>query len=120
MTRLLHDRYVVFDATRGCDLVTGDEVALASIEDDRLISSCQSESSVNAHARGIGQSVPGISEVLGHGRDGEPRWIVVDARNAGQAGAIARRLQKYAVRSYRIEPGCCDFSRPVSRTGRRS
>ncbi len=33
----------------------------------------------------------GISEVLGHGRDGEPRWIVVDARNAVQAGAIGRR-----------------------------
>ena len=37
---------------------------------------------------------PGLAplmEVLDHGRDGDPRWVVSDARNAAQAAAMARR-----------------------------
>ena len=86
MTRLLHDRYVMFDGARGCDLVSGHEVALDALppEDSPLGGeSCEL----------------GLSEVLAHGRDGEPRWLVIDARNGIQAAAIARRAAALARRS---------------------
>ena len=85
MTRLLHDRYVMFDDARGCDLVSGHEVALDALPDDSPFDgeSCEL----------------GLSEVLAHGRDGAPRWLVVDARNGTQAAAIARRAGRIARRS---------------------
>src|SRR5688572_21417355 len=84
MARLLHDRYVLFDGTRGCDLVTGREVTTHALADTRSIPNSQLN-------RGATAQSTAIAEVLAHGRDGEPRWIVVDARNAGQASAIARQ-----------------------------
>jgi DNA-binding NtrC family response regulator len=86
MTRLLHDRYVMFDEARGCDLVSGREITLDALppEDSPLEGeSCEL----------------GLSEVLAHGRDGEPRWLVIDARNGIQATAIARRAAQVARRS---------------------
>ena len=84
MARLLHDRYVVFDRTRGCDLVTGREVTTHALENTRSIPDSQSD-------RGAATQNTVIAEVLAHGRDGEPRWIVADARSAGQAGSIGRQ-----------------------------
>ncbi len=85
MTRLLHDRYVVFDGTRGCDLVSGHEVMLDALPADDP-------------ALEVGSWELGISEVLDHGRDGEPRWLAVFARNGTQASAIGRRAAATARR----------------------
>ncbi len=78
MARLIRDRYFAYDADRGCDLVTGDEVRLDDLPD---ISACTS-------------ALPGtlapLVEVFGHGRDGDPRWVVANATNASQAGSLAR------------------------------
>jgi DNA-binding NtrC family response regulator len=90
MTRLLHDRYLPLDDARACDLVTGEEVALNGLP----IPNSQSDARANSQALEVGARNSwelGVDEVLSHGRDGEPRWIVADVRNAAQAGALARR-----------------------------
>ena len=82
MTRLLHDRYVVFDGARGCDLVSGHEVMLDALPADDP-------------ALEAGSAELGISEVLDHGRDGEPRWLVLFARNGTQASAIGTTSRRH-------------------------
>ncbi len=74
MPRLLHDRYVAYDDTHGCDLATGDEVRLDALP---------TESSE--------EEIPALVELLNDGRDGSPRWVVLDVGNGAQAAAIARR-----------------------------
>jgi DNA-binding NtrC family response regulator len=68
----------MFDDSRGCDLVTGVEVVPGA--DLALEPRDPAEQPSGA-----------FLEALEHGREGEPRWIVADARNASHAAAIARR-----------------------------
>jgi DNA-binding NtrC family response regulator len=77
---------MVFDGARGCDLVSGDAVALDALPAE--------DSPPEPGACELG-----LSEVLAHGRDGEPRWLVVDARNGIQAAAIGRRAAATARRA---------------------
>jgi DNA-binding NtrC family response regulator/tetratricopeptide (TPR) repeat protein len=88
--RLIQDRYFAYDEIRGCDLATGDEVRL-----DDLPADSANGGSVPLHdAAGLAPLV----EVLNDGRDGDPRWVVADARNRMQATAMARRAAAEARR----------------------
>lgn len=82
MTRLLRDRYVVVDGTRVCDLVTGRDMVLPSL----------------GGAGERGRPLASLSEALECGRDGEPRWIVIECANAAQAAAMTRRAADTAQR----------------------
>jgi DNA-binding NtrC family response regulator len=81
MTQLLHDRYYVYAAEHAWDLATGDSVPIAD-------------------ARASPPSpTPGpepLIEVLDHGREGEPRWVVVEAPPGASTRAIARRAAEQA------------------------
>ena len=89
MPRLLHDRYVAYDALHGCDLATGDEVRLDRLTDDT------SSGGLVARARpsrtSSSEGSPALGEVLADARDGAPRWVVADVRSGAQAAAFARR-----------------------------
>ena len=90
MTRLIRDRYFAYDEVRGCDLTTGDDVRLGDLPAD----SSDGEPASPLDACGLAPLV----EVLNDGRDGDPRWVVADARNGAQAAAMARRAAAEARR----------------------
>jgi DNA-binding NtrC family response regulator len=85
MVRLLRDRYYAYDSLHGCDLVTGDAVRLDDLPADDTPS----------HEPALAPFV----EVLNHGREGDPRWVVADARNGVQASALVRRAAAHARRT---------------------
>ena len=76
MTRLLHDRYYAYAAEHAWDLATGESVAITDI------------AAASPAAAPIAEP---LVEVLEHGRDGEPRWVVVETRAGQSSLAIARR-----------------------------
>jgi len=83
--RLIHDRYFACDEIHGCDLATGAAVRLDELPD---------EATGGLKASGYhddGRVPASLIEILNDGRDGEPRWIVADARNGVQAAAMAAR-----------------------------
>ena len=90
MTRLIQDRYFAYDEVRGCDLTTGDDVRL-----DDLPADIADDGSVPPQDAG---GLAPLVEVLNDGRDGDPRWVVADARNGAQAAAMARRAAAEARR----------------------
>jgi DNA-binding NtrC family response regulator len=81
MSRLLNDRYYTYGPAHAWDLATGESVRVDEIAD--------------------GASEPpapaSLVEVLDHGRDGEPRWIVADATSGPRSTIVARRLAAAAV-----------------------
>ncbi|MGE0444400.1 MAG: sigma 54-interacting transcriptional regulator [Vicinamibacterales bacterium] len=81
--QLLHDRYAVID-DRAYDLVEECGVALEDIGRDE------------SH-RGD-EELPPLGELMDHGRDGAPRWVVADARSSVQAAALGRRAAAAARR----------------------
>ena len=69
MTRLLHDRYYAYADDHAWDLATGDGVRIGDL--------------ATAHE---GAPAPAAwNEVLDHGRDGEPRWLALDAPTTGRS-----------------------------------
>ena len=84
MARVLRDRYFAYDRLHGCDLATGEAVRLDNLPEE-----------ANA---ALEPALAPLIEVLDHGREGDPRWVVADARNAVQAAAIARRAAAQARR----------------------
>ena len=82
MPKLIQDRYYAYDEIHGCDLTTGDEVRL-----DELPAEPADEESGPLDGS---LALAPLAEVLNDGRDGEPRWVVADARNGVQAGAMIR------------------------------
>ena len=76
MTRLLHDRYCAYGSSHAWDLTTGESVHLdATAADDAE------------------QPAPAsLLEVLDHGREGEPRWIVADTANGPRSPVLTRRV----------------------------
>ena len=81
MVHLLHDRYYAYDEDHCCDLASGDTLRVGDLPGDAVL-------------RERGMDPPGLAslmEVLDHGSDGEPRWVVSDASSAAQAAALARR-----------------------------
>jgi hypothetical protein len=81
MVQLLHDRYIAYDDERCWDLSTGEMRRVGDVTEEAC-----------SHGRAAEPAaLAPLMEVLDHGCDGDPRWIVSDARNAAQAGAMARR-----------------------------
>ncbi len=85
MSRLLHDRYFEYGTTHAWDLATGDSICVDAIAAD--------ETEPPAPASFL--------EVLDHGREGEPRWVVADTAHGPRSPVLARRVAAAArVRGY--------------------
>ena len=81
MIRLLHDRYYAYAAEHAWDLATGESVTIDTI----------------AMAPSVAAPVvEPLAEVLDHGRDGEPRWVVVETAAGPSSLAVARRVAEDA------------------------
>jgi DNA-binding NtrC family response regulator len=81
MSRLLHDRYYAFAPEHAWDLATGETVAIEAI---------------TAGPPTASPAVESLAEVLDHGRDGEPRWVVVETAATQSSTVIARRVAEDA------------------------
>ena len=77
MSRLLHDRYYAYGSSHAWDLATGANVRV----DDIVIDPA---ADLPAPAS--------LVEVLEHGREGEPRWVVADTTTGPRASDVARRV----------------------------
>jgi DNA-binding NtrC family response regulator len=75
MTRLLHDRYYAYADEHAWDLATGERVRIGEL---------------TAAPAPASPAAEPLIEVLEHGRDGEPRWVVLETA-AGQSLAVVRR-----------------------------
>ena len=75
MSRLLHDRYYAYGPAHAWDLATGDSVRVDEIAED------------------VGEppAPASLLEVLDHGRDSEPRWVVADTTKGPRSIVVARR-----------------------------
>ncbi len=83
MPHLLHDRYMLLDGDRACDLATGAEVRLSAL-------------ATSEPGEGDASLRP-VFEALDHGRDGHPRWVVAQARSHRHATATIERVAAAAV-----------------------
>src|SRR5262245_50437340 len=81
MSRLLHDRYYAYAAEHAWDLATGESVSLTDMTPPLPTSTALADALV---------------EVLDHGREGEPRWVVVETGAGAQSLAVARRIAEHA------------------------
>jgi hypothetical protein len=79
MTRFLHDRYYAYAADHAWDLATGESVPIAEL-------------AMTSSAAASPPVVEPLIEMLDHGRDGQPRWVVVETAAGQSALAIARRV----------------------------
>jgi DNA-binding NtrC family response regulator len=80
MSRLLHDRYCAYGSSHAWDLTTGASVRVDAIAADD----------------GEPPAPASLLEVLDHGREGEPRWVVVDSGNGPRPGVLIRRMASAA------------------------
>jgi DNA-binding NtrC family response regulator len=79
MTRLLHDRYYAYADAHAWDLATGAAVRVSELAEPR-----------GADAP-LAQPAPSmLIEVLDHGREGEPRWLMLDAPPVDRPAIIER------------------------------
>jgi hypothetical protein len=92
MTRLLHDRYYAYADEHAWDLATGESVRIGEL------------------ATAAAPASPGVEpliEVLEHGRDGEPRWVVLETA-AGQSSLAATRRAAAEARARGFVPIAVD------------
>jgi DNA-binding NtrC family response regulator/tetratricopeptide (TPR) repeat protein len=75
MNRLLHDRYCAYGSTHAWDLATGESVRVDAIDDTPELSPPAS-----------------LLEVLDHGREGEPRWVVADTTRGPRSQVVVKRV----------------------------
>ncbi len=87
MTPLVRDRYFAYDREHAWDLATGDVVLLADLDsaDDRS-APCPPP--------------PPLVEVLDHGREGEPRWVALDADERPAAAVVRSAADAARARGY--------------------
>ena len=86
MPRLIHDRYLANGGDAAWDLATGQMVPKTEIA---------------ATASGDEPPLASLIEVLDHGREGVPRWIVADVRRGSAlAAALDRAAADAAARGY--------------------
>ncbi len=76
MSRLLHDRYCAYGSSHAWDLTTGASVRVDAIAAD----DCEPPAPAS------------LLEVLDHGREGEPRWVVADTANGPRSPVLIRRV----------------------------
>jgi len=88
--RLVHDRYFAYDEIHGCDLTTGEDVRLDEAPD--------SNGDLKASGDRCEEGPASLIEILNDARDGDPRWIVMDAGNAAQAAVMSARAAAVARR----------------------
>jgi DNA-binding NtrC family response regulator len=100
MPPLLHDRYLMINATDACDLATG---AVASVE------------ALVARRESSELTPPALLEMLDHGRDGSPRAVVADLASTTRLKVMVDRIAGAAVeRGYvPIDVGLYARMRPV-------
>jgi DNA-binding NtrC family response regulator/tetratricopeptide (TPR) repeat protein len=77
MSRLLHDRYYAYAPTHAWDLATGESCRV-----DEIVADDVAEAPAPAP----------LVEVLDHGREGEPRWVVADTTMGPRSPVVARRV----------------------------
>ena len=76
MSRLLHDRYCAYGSSHAWDLTTGESVRVDAIAAD----DCEPPAPAS------------LLEVLDHGREGEPRWVVADSAKGPRSPVLIRRV----------------------------
>jgi DNA-binding NtrC family response regulator len=76
MNRLLHDRYYTYGPSHAWDLATGESLRVDEIAADV----------------GEAPAPSSLVEVLEHGREGEPRWVVADTTHGPRSPVVARRV----------------------------
>jgi DNA-binding NtrC family response regulator len=82
MTRLLHDRYYAYADAQAWDLATGASVRVNELQGGRP---------ADASAAVLAQPAPAsLTEVLDHGREGQPRWLLLDGPPADRPLIIER------------------------------
>jgi DNA-binding NtrC family response regulator len=74
MSRLLRERYLPCEDGQAWDLATGERVPLDQRDD------------------ALPPSTPHLRELLDHGREGEPRSVLVEARSGADARSLVRRI----------------------------
>src|SRR5690349_6795134 len=80
MSRLLHDRYCAYGSSHAWDLTTGASVRVDAIAAD----DCEPPAPAS------------LLELLDHGREGEPRWVVADSANGPRSPVLIRRVASAA------------------------
>jgi DNA-binding NtrC family response regulator len=86
MSRFLHDRYYVYGPSHAWDLATGERLRV-----DEIVADAAAEP----------PAPRSLIEVLEHGREGEPRWVVADTTQGPRSPVVARRMADAArVRGY--------------------
>ena len=85
MTRLLHDRYYAYADEHAWDLATGESVRIREL--------------AAATAPALPAAEP-LIELLEHGRDGEPRWVVLEAAGQSALAAVRRAAAEARVRGF--------------------
>jgi hypothetical protein len=93
MTRLFHDRYYAYAAEHAWDLATGESVPIGDLD---------------AVPAALPPLAEHLSEVLEHGRDGEPRWIVLETTTGLSSPSVVRRAADEA-RARGLVPIAADF-----------
>ena len=92
MTRLLHDRYYAYADAQAWDLATG-----ASVRVNELAGG----SPADASAAVLAQPAPAsLTEVLDHGREGQPRWLRLDGPPSDRPLIIERAATAARDRGY--------------------
>jgi DNA-binding NtrC family response regulator/tetratricopeptide (TPR) repeat protein len=87
MTRLLHDRYYTYTDADAWDLATGTSVSVGDLEVDRFADLVPNRA---GRSGPDDRAVPAaLIEVLDHGREGEPRWVVLDGDGASMTARAA-------------------------------
>ena len=81
MARLLRDRYYEYAPDQAWDLATGERVAIDALSDEAPLRE---------------PSFAPLVEVLAHGREGIPRWIVADVPSVRACGLAVRRAAEDA------------------------
>src|SRR5262245_49994705 len=128
MTRLLHDRFLPYDQDHAWDLATGSSVMLRCLLPghepaadppglciDRDVAPDGSTFEAwDLRARPLDVTparLEVILDLLDHGCDGEPRWIEVQARDRGHAGALRHVIAREARRRGYVPVATAVFQR---------
>jgi len=89
MTRLIRDRYYAYATEHAWDLATGETVNVGDIDDNGLRAGALAQCDLSE-----------LNEVLDHGREGEPRWLTLDASRTSPPTAAAHAAASACVRGF--------------------
>ncbi|HEY1303689.1 MAG TPA: sigma-54 dependent transcriptional regulator [Vicinamibacterales bacterium] len=99
MTRLIRDRYYAYATEHAWDLATGETVNVGDLDDDGLPAGALAQADLSA--AGLAKAdLSALNEVLDHGREGEPRWLTLDASRTSPPTAAARAAANACARGF--------------------